>query len=77
MIRDLLERAARTFVQAFLAALFIAGPVADLSTARTAAMAAFAAGISAVFSLVATMFGVRGSASLDPANAGATVTRPG
>jgi len=44
--------------------------VADLSMARTAAMAAFAAGISAVFSLVASVVGVRGSASLDPANAG-------
>lgn len=70
MFRDLFERAVRTFVPAFIAALAIAVPITDLSTGRAAVMSAFAAGISAVISLLAATFGVRGSASLDPANAG-------
>jgi len=72
MIRDLAERAGRAFLAAFLAALAVAVPATDLSTARAALLGAFAAGVSAALSLIAGagIVGARGSASLDPRNFG-------
>lgn len=56
--KDLLERVTRTFVQAALAvvAANLAGLV-DLDGVKTVAVSAFAAGLSAVMSLVATHVG--------------------
>lgn len=52
-MNDIAVRAAKTFVQAFLATLAVAVVnVHDVSTAKAAAIAAAAAGISAVWNFV-------------------------
>ena len=62
-LRDTVERAARAFFAAFVGVLVVALPASDLSTWRSVASAAVAAGVSAVFSLVARPFGSPASAS--------------
>lgn len=71
MLRDLLERAVRAFLAAFVGTL-TAGHAVDLSTLRSLGIAGVAAGVSAVLSVVAGVTGVAGSASLDPKNVGTT-----
>lgn len=63
--KDLLERAARTFVQAALAVLAtdLMG-LTDVDTAKTLGVAAISAGLSAVMSLLAMNVGPKGSASV-------------
>jgi hypothetical protein len=63
--KDLLERAARTFVQAALAVLAsdLMG-LTDVDTAKTLGVAAISAGLSAVMSLLAMNVGPSGSASV-------------
>lgn len=74
-VRDLAERAAATFVQAFVAAIPMtqavdAAVAQDVSTLQSIGLAAGTAGLAAALSVVkssiARRFGVRESASLDP-----------
>ena len=60
VVKQVAERAALTFVEAFLA-MFV---VTDLSSAKGAAVAGLAAVISVVKSFVATKVGDHGTASL-------------
>lgn len=66
-IKDLLERAVKTFVQVFAATLII--PVADvynLAAWKGAVVAAGAAALSAVSSLISKSVGDKDTASLVP-----------
>jgi hypothetical protein len=70
-VRDLFERAAATFVQAFLAALVAANwfdlsHIRDLSVLQTAGVAGLAAVLSLVKGAIAKLIGNRDSASLAP-----------
>lgn len=62
---DLAERAIATYVEAFLGLLIVSG-VTDLSTLRTAAVAAVPAGLSVVKAGLARLIGDRESASMSP-----------
>lgn len=67
-LTDLGERALKTFVQAFIAALLVV-PGADLLNGgllRTAGVAGIAAALSAVSSVLSSRVGVRDSAALLP-----------
>lgn len=61
---DLLERALKTFVGAFITALVMPADVFNGSAWKAAAIAGAAAGISAVFSLISSQVGTKGTASL-------------
>lgn len=58
LVRDVAERAAWTFAQAFLGAFV----VTDLSTAKTAALAGLAAAIAVVKGFVASQVGEQNAA---------------
>ena len=51
--KDILERALKTFIQAFLATFAVSvESISDITTAKIAAISAIAAGISAVWNLL-------------------------
>ena len=58
LVRDVAERAAWTFAQAFLGAFV----VTDLSTAKTAALAGLAAAVAVLKGFVASQVGERNAA---------------
>lgn len=59
---DLVNRAAHTFLQAFLAALLVSySSVHDLSSAQSVLLAAVAAGISALKTLLVNFIASRGA----------------
>lgn len=63
-VKDLLERMARTWIQAFLATLAVgATSVVDVSTAKAAAVGAAAAAAAAVMGLLARQVGSPDNAS--------------
>lgn len=63
-LKDLLERAAKTFVQAFVAAIVLPVDVFSGSAWKAVAVAGAAAGISAVFSVISSQVGTKDTASL-------------
>ena len=64
-VKDLLERAIKTFLQTFLGAL-VASSTIDLDNGKKALLAGVAAALSVVSSLISSRFGARGTASLLP-----------
>lgn len=64
-VKDLVERAVKTFVQAFVAAI-VASSTIDIDTGKKALLAGVAAALSVVSSLISSRFGAKNSASLLP-----------
>lgn len=64
-LKDLIERAIKTFVQAFLATI-VAGSGLDIDTGKKALVAGAAAALSVISSVLSSRFGAKNSASLLP-----------
>lgn len=63
--KDTLERSAKTFVEAFLILMIASGTLSvDISSAKSAALSAGAAGISVIISALSSLRGDPGSASI-------------
>uniref|UniRef100_A0AAU2V931 Holin n=1 Tax=Streptomyces sp. NBC_00003 TaxID=2903608 RepID=A0AAU2V931_9ACTN len=76
LLVDIVERAALTYVEAFLGLLLAAGTtdIVDLSTLQSAGIAAIPAGLAVIKGAIGTLLGRPGTASWLPAKSDPTTT---
>lgn len=76
LLVDIVERAALTYVEAFLGLLLAAGTIniVDLSTLQSAGIAAIPAGLAVIKGAIGTLLGRPGTASWLPAKSDPATT---